>query len=199
MAKKHRQPAALRRYWATHSRKSRKHHYVSRHASGHRRHRVRNPFRLGGLTNQLMPAVIGAASALGADVILQKTPLSTYIPAMFTTGYLKYVPRAAAVFLAAWVAGKVKPAWRNEALAGGLAVVVYSLLKDVANGAGMALADYDDSPDYDSTRELGYMSPGTRVDAYLPGGQPQVLNSYMQNYPATDDGSQLNDFNTAEM
>lgn len=197
MAKK--QPAALRRYWATHSHKGRKHHkkhrYVTRRAHGHRRHRVRNPFSMGGITNKLMPAFIGAASALASDMLLQKTPIGTYIPASLTTGYLKYIPRAAAVFLTAWVIGKVKPSWRNEALAGGLAVVVYSLLKDLANGAGLSLADYDDVPDY---RDLGYMNPASGVQSYLPSGSPQ-LESYMQNYPGVDASAGMGDFNTAEM
>lgn len=215
---KRRQPAALRKYWASHSRKKRSSHrkisYRRRHANPHRRHRRRNPMGLGSVssvTNKIMPAFIGAASALGADFLLQKTPLGGMVPTMFTTGYLKYLPRAAAVFLAAFIVGKVKPQWRNEALAGGLSIVMYSLLKDVAAGAGVGLADYDDVPDYST---LGYMSPGSQLGAYMGDGRPPrlagfgyrppVLEEYMQNYPNSPSGGpigayMLNDYNTANL
>jgi hypothetical protein len=197
---KRRQPAALRKYWASHSHKRRsKKRYVARAANPRRRHRHRNPisFSASGLTNKLAPALIGAVSALGADLLLQKTPIGGYIPAAFSTGYLKYIPRALAVYAAAFVLGKVKPSWKNEALAGGLAVVAYSALKDVANNVGgMSLADYDDVPDYST---LGYMGPGAQV------------GSYMQNYPNLSvartpspvhgpiGAYMLNDYNTANL
>lgn len=152
--------------------------YKTRRASNpsrrHRRRRSNPGFKLGGrgmigkLSNRLAPAIIGGAGALATDLLFQKTPIGSYIPAMFTTGYAKYATRAAGVLLVGFAMGKVKPAWKNDVIAGGLAVVAYSLLKDLANSVGgMALADYGEGND------LSYMNPAS------------ALNSYMQNYPSS--------------
>lgn len=174
----------MAKHRAKHKRsKNRFHHRASGRRSHNRlrrtrRHRSHNPFSSRGLVSAVMPAAIGAAGAIGLDVLMAYLPL----PATLQTGWMNTLTRAAGAIGLGLVAGKVMgKSIGHEVAAGGLIVVAYSALKaTLAPTLGTSikglsgLADFGDyAPAYSG--QSGAMM-GQGMGAYM---QPR-LGAYMQ-------------------
>lgn len=148
-----------------------------------RRRRHSNPrFSLGGITNQLVPALYGAGGALVLDVALGYVPL----PAMLKTGYARHATRIVGALGIGWLAGKFL---RGKAAAvgqGALTVAMYGLLKDVVVQFAPA-AISSKLGEYEEITVNGYDDPAdtmSGVGAYLSAGAEEVdlggVGAYMQ-------------------
>lgn len=139
-----------------------------RHVSRRRRHS--NPrFSIGGITNQLIPAVYGAGGALVLDVALGYIPL----PPVLQSGYGRHAVRIVGALGIGWAAGKFLRGRGAAVGQGALTVAVYGLLKDVA---GKVLGNKVPglAGDYEEVDVSGYLSPAAGVSSYMEG-----LSSYM--------------------
>lgn len=132
-----------------------------------RRRRRHNPLSLGKFSvnsfmkQTLMPSAIGAAGALGLDMILSKLPL----PDSFKTSTMKPLVRIAGAVAMGMLAGAVTNRRMAEQLtAGAVTVVLYDTLKEfmVANvpAVAPALAGLGAAYDYDT---LGYAGAGSNA------------------------------------
>ena len=113
-----------------------------------------------------MPAAVGAAGAIGVNYVLARMP---FLPAMLTTGRMRYVTQAAAALLLASVAQKlrvVSPATANRMAEGALIVTGVDVIRDFAGQAGINLSG------------MGYYLPGYGASATpsINAGSPARLN-----------------------
>lgn len=145
-------------------------HKRRHHARRHRRHNPR--FSMAGFTSQLMNGSVGAAGAVGVNVVLGYLP----IPATLKTGLPSTALKLAGAVGLGWAAGKALGKHRGSQIAAGaITVTLYdlfnSLLKQYAPGV-KTLGEYD--------TVFGYIDPATVVDsgtgAYLPSG----MGAYLQ-------------------
>jgi hypothetical protein len=118
----------------------------------------RNPTGpMGFVTQNLVPASIGAGGALGLDVLLGfATP---FLPAMLTTGPMRPVLRIAGAIGLGMLATQVSGRKIGEQVAAGaITVTVYDILKGLVKQFAPTLAlGENDYP------VLGYYSPGIQV------------------------------------
>jgi hypothetical protein len=136
------------------------------------RKRRRNPiggrFSLRGFTNNtLMPSAIGAAGALGLDVLMGLLPL----PAAIKTGPMRPLTRIAGAVGIGMLAGMITNRRLGEQVAAGaVTVVMYDTLKSFVRQAVPTLPMAGLSEDYPS---MEYVSPAMMTDeslsAYVDG------------------------------
>lgn len=172
-----------------------RHH--NRFRARHHRRRAHNPFSTRNLTGQIVPALVGAAGAIGTDVAMAYA--APYLPAMLATGWGNLLARAGMAVGVGYLAGLATSKSTGHAvMAGGLIVVAYSGLKQalaptlgqyVQGLSGLAdFGDYRPAVAYsqESTAMSGggmgaYMArPG--MGAYMPRPMGR-LGAYMN--PAT--------------
>lgn len=153
------------------------------------RRRRRNPRGMGnllslrGLTSTLVPAVSGAAGALGLDVALSYIPL----PAALQTPLMRNVTRVVGALALGAGAGMIFSRRTGYMVAtGALTVAAYGALRDFVATNVPALQVSGISPpmynDYSDTR-IGYVSPSARLSAYMsPGAQVpgNTVGAYMR-------------------
>jgi hypothetical protein len=140
-------PAALRKYWATHRRKSNPHRRRKAHTS-HRRHRNpaprhyrvhhrrrRNPDFLGagrGMMGQAKQAfgvgLVGGLAGIANDLLYGYT--SGMLPAAVTAAPFSYLVRALGAVLVGVAGGKVMPGKGQTIMNGAMTVVLYSAIKE---------------------------------------------------------------------
>jgi hypothetical protein len=134
--------------------------HVAKHRSRARRH---NPIKgfagMGGLVNStIMPGFIGAAGALGLDLLLGIVPL----PVAVKTGPMKYLVKGAAAIAVGALGGMVLPrATAHKMAVGALTVTLHDFMKEqtVRLFPALPLGDVDG---------LGYYSPGYAAGSMLP-------------------------------
>jgi hypothetical protein len=122
-------------------RRHRKQKKVFTHNPKRRRFR-RNPrsIEAGFVKNTLMPAAIGAAGAVGADMLLQYVPLP---PQLRTGPFVPVLKIVAALLVGAAVGAVASREAGEEAAAGGVIVTLYGLAKGFGfSGAGAQMARY---------------------------------------------------------
>jgi hypothetical protein len=160
----------------------------------HRRHR--NPFGRQGneIMSMLVPAGIGAVSAVALDVIVAYLPL----PATVATGWgsiaVKAVGAVGLGFLAGMVAGK-----RNGVLvgAGALTVVGYDAVKAaLAPTLGTTIKGLSGLADFGDYTSMGaYMQSGQPLGAYMNPGSfvagPPALSAPAASHPAAQAANSL--------
>lgn len=197
-------PAALKRY---HARKRHRAGGASRRRS---RHRARNPFgsmklpSMGGfMSNNLVPAGIGAGGAILADISLAYLPL----PSFLQTGIGNTLAKVLAAIGVGFVVGKA--AGKNNghlATAGGLTIVAYSTLKSylaptlgtsVKGLSGLAdFADYRIGPEgaFGAYMRPGAVAPfSTGMGAYMsPGASTLSLSRAPSSLQAKQMGAYMN-------
>lgn len=117
-------PAALAHYWASHGRKT---NPSRRRRSSYRRNPI--GFDLQGfMSKEVGPAMIGAAGALGVDMLIGMMP--TIVPVQFQTGLMRKVAQLAGVLGMGALAGAVVGKRAAESItAGGVTVVLYDMVK----------------------------------------------------------------------
>jgi hypothetical protein len=171
MAKKHRKYRS----------KGHKHHARrarSRVSNPHRRRRrASNPLKLpsmGGLEQQLVPALIGGGGAIGVDVGLAY--LSPYLPGFLQSGWGRIAAQVLGAVGIGFIAGKVAGRETGKAaLAGALTITAYSALRQTlaptlgTSVKGLSgLADFSDySP---ASNWSGGYAVGSNLSAYMPAG-----------------------------
>ena len=121
----------------------------------HRRHRSRNPRRyharrrhrnpslsVSGITRQLMPAAVGAAGAIGVDLVYNYANQSGILPSAFTGNiYLAGLIKIGAALGVGFIAKKaVGPEKGNAVMLGGLTVVLYQLIQTALLQGGLSFA-----------------------------------------------------------
>lgn len=180
------------------SRRRRKHHGRAhhrrqsnrlrmRHRGHHRRRRghrrsVNNPLRLGGFSMQqdLVPALLGGAGAVGVDVGLAY--LSPYLPAMLQSGWGRLLAQVGAAVGVGYLAGKATNGRVGKAvMAGGLVVTAYSGLRQaLAPTLGQTVKGLSGLADFSDYRGVGaYMPQGAYMPRALPAGVGR-LGAYMR-------------------
>lgn len=142
--------------------RARRHSAMKTNPRVHRRRFRRNPRGLSinsFLKNTLIPGSVGAAGALGLDILLGFVPL----PAQLQTGMLKPVVRLAGALALGMIAGKVVNRSVGEQVAAGATIVVlYDVFKAFARTAMPTLPLSGMYPN------LEYYSPGQTVGEYYP-------------------------------
>jgi len=143
--------------------------HVPKHSSKRRKYR-RNPSRglgkfsvQGFAKNTLMPSAIGAAGALGLDVLIGFLPL----PPNLKTGPMRSVVRIAGAVALGIVAGMVvKKETAANIAAGAVTVTLYDVLKGAVQTAmpTLQLGETDIFTEYPS---LAYASAGETVGEYV--------------------------------
>lgn len=155
-----------------HHRRHRKHVARRHHVKHHRRHHARrareiNPLSTSGITALAVPAVIGAAGAIGVDVALAYLP----VPAALQTGYANLALKIAAAIGGGYLVGRFTSRRTGAAVAAGaLTVYGYDALKQIlSNTVGSSikgLSGLADFQDFSSVGVGAYMArPG--VGAYM--------------------------------
>jgi hypothetical protein len=172
--RKHKMSTKQRRYFGkrTHAKKRRRRtslvaaprrrHYMSNPHKRHKRYR-RNP-SIGGfrpmafMKDTLMPSAVGAAGALGLDMLLGFVPL----PAMLKTPAMRPIVRIAGAVGIGIIAGMVTNKRIGEQVgAGALTVVLYDTLKGFVTAQFPTLT-LGDLPNQYPTME--YLSPAPQVE-----------------------------------
>lgn len=157
-----------------------------RHNPIRSRRRRHNPLSLGhfslnGFMKQtLMPSAIGAAGALGLDMILAHLP----IPDALKTTTMKPVVRIAGAVALGMIAGAVTNRRTAEQMtAGAVTVILYDTIKSFmmtnVPAVAPALAGLGDAYDYET---LGYSGAGQGVGAYVDGGMGAYVDGGVGEY-----------------
>lgn len=139
----------------------------------HRRHRKHhakrhhNPRLLAGFTGQLMNGAIGAAGALGVNVVLGFLPL----PANLKTGMVGKAVKLVGAAGVGMLAGRFMGAARGQAIAqGAITVALYDVFSGFLKQAAPTI------PLLAGDDEFGYLDPATvisgdeEIGAFLPAG-----------------------------
>lgn len=134
-----------------------------------RRHRARrhNPgFSVRGIVNQLIPAAIGGAGAVGLNVALAFLP----VPETLKTGPLAIATKIGGAIGLGWLAGMAIGRENGRLVTlGALTVVAYDVIRQFAAQAMPTLpglADYEDMrlSAYQRPDGLGYVNPASIVN-----------------------------------
>lgn len=132
----------------------------------HRRRRYRsNPMRLGNVgsftKHTLMPSVVGAAGALGVDVILGFLP----IPVQFKTGPMRAIVKIAGAVGVGMLAGNfMKRETAHQIAAGAITVTLYDVMKGYLQQAMPTLPLSEADAMYEDYPNLSYAGAGQTVD-----------------------------------
>lgn len=170
-------------------------HYKHRHRARasnphrrHRRHRTRsiNPLKLAGfsLQHDLMPALIGAAGAVGVDVTLAY--VAPFLPAFLQSGWGRLLAQTAAAVGVGYAVGMaVDKRTGSAVMAGGLVVTAYSGLRQVLaptlGGTVKGLSGLADFADYQrSGWEGGSLTQAPALSAYMQQGAYMPQGAYMR-------------------
>lgn len=156
------------------------------YARRHNPRRRRNPrFNVGGIlkhvTNSAMPAAAGAVGMLGVDIALGY--VSSYLPAMLTTGMAKQAVRAVVGPIAVgFIASKVLGAERgSKAAVGAMSVALYDLAKSLATQFAPSLTtSLGEFPEY-SMMANDPASVLSGMGAYMAPAMPAPqMGAYME-------------------
>lgn len=143
-----------------------------------RRRFRRNPrsIEAGFLNNTLMPAAIGAAGAIGTDMLIGYLP----IPPQFKQGLMLPVLKIAGALLVGMAVGAVSNREAGEeAAAGGVIVTLYSMAKGFSiSASGGGMNRYAPMRRYAPMKGIGYMPPGAMM---RPGGGGNMRGLGYQN------------------
>lgn len=131
----------------------------------HRRRYKPNPMRLGSMASftrhTLMPSVVGAAGALGVDVILGFLP----IPVQFKTGPMRSIVKiAGAVGIGMLASNFMKRETAHQIAAGAITVTLYDVMKDYLRQAMPTLPLSEADVMYEEYPNLSYAGAGQTVD-----------------------------------
>lgn len=146
----------------------------------HRRRRYRpNPMRMGSVAgftkHTLMPSVVGAAGALGIDVILGFLP----IPPQFKTGHMRAIVKiAGAVGVGILASNFMKRETAHQIAAGAITVTLYDVMKGYLRQAVPTLPLSEADVMYEEYPNLSYAGAGHTID-----GMDQYVSSM-----STEDG-----------
>lgn len=143
--------------------KSGRHRNPVRALKHHRRYR-RNPSMRGGMQgfmkHTLMPSAMGAAGALGIDVILGFLP----IPVQFKTGPMRALVKiAGAVGIGMVAQNFVKKETANQFVAGAITVTLYDVFKGYLQTAMPTVALSEAEHIMQEYPSLGYANPALNV------------------------------------
>lgn len=152
---------------------------VSRSRKRYRRNPIGGGFKpMTFVTQTLMPSAIGAAGALGLDIVMGFLPL----PATLKTGPMRPLIRIAGAVGIGMIAGMVTNKRMGEQVgAGALTVVLYDTLKGFVAKTMPTLTLGDIENDYPS---IEYLSPAPQVDnmsAYV-GTDYSPVGEYVEGY-----------------
>lgn len=151
-----------------------------------RRSRVSNPLKLAGfsLKQDLMPALIGGAGAVGVDVALAYA--APYLPAFLQSGWGRLLAQTAAAVGVGMIASKaIDKRTGSAVMAGGLVVTAYSGLRQVLaptlGGSVKGLSGLADFADYQrSGWEGGSLTQAPALSAYMQQGAYMPQGAYMR-------------------
>lgn len=185
--KKRRRSRVKNRHRRHHARRASNPHRAHRSRRGHRR-RVSNPFNLGGfsLKQDLIPALIGGAGAVGVDVALAYT--SGFLPAFLQSGWGRLAAQTGAAVLVGLAAGAALGKRTGAAVtAGGLVVTAYSGLRQVlAPTLGQSIKGLSGLADFSDYSRSGWdgaaLTQAPQLSAYMPQGaymRSPRLGAYM--------------------
>lgn len=135
---------------------------------------------MGGLGNQLVPAAIGGAGAIGVDIGLAY--LSPYLPAFLQSGWGRIGAQVLASVGIGFAAGKMVDRQTGQAaLVGALTITAYSALRQVLAptlGASVkGLSGLADFSDFTPTSWSGGYAVGANMGAYMKPGMGAYLTS----------------------
>ncbi len=144
------------------------HHAVAAPARHKRRARRHNPIALNKPLAMLMPALYGAGGALVINAAMNYLP----IPAMLTTGKIRYATKFGLAMLLGTFGKRLLGAKAQQMAEGALIVTMTEALKDIVGGAtGLQLGD-SDGISYISPAQLSaYTDGGSNFAAYLNGDE----------------------------
>ncbi len=149
-----------------HHRKAR-HHAVSAPVRHHRRRRS-NPISLHKPLAMLMPALYGAGGALVINAAMNYLPL----PAMLTTGKVRYATKFGLAMLLGTFGKKLLGAKAHQMAEGAMIVTMTEALKDIVGGAtGLQLGDSDGISYISPAQLAAYTDGGSNFAAYLNGDE----------------------------
>jgi hypothetical protein len=153
-----------------------------------RRRRRRNPIGvrgfMGALTAPLMPAVVGAAGAIGNEVAFRFIPL----PANLKTGMIGTLSRAVvAVGLGMALDRVMGRKMASQMTAGALTVLAYGQLKGILATAAPQLIN-----EYISDDDMGYYGAGTVLNQ-IPDSLRDVPNSLSEEYDFSGVGEYISE------
>ena len=120
------------------------------------------------LNQDLVPAGIGAAGALGLDVALSY--VRPYIPDTFTGPIFDPIVKIGGAIAIGYIAGMAGGRrFGDQVLAGAITVTLYDLLKGFARDAGI-VSEYVGVGQYAFDHRLGWTSPAEQVGEYVGVG-----------------------------
>lgn len=159
--KRRRKTKSLARVTA-HARVRRKHNPIRVHR---KRRYHRNPMRTGSMSSftrhTLMPSVVGAAGALGVDVILGFLP----IPVQFKTGPMRAIVKIAGAVGIGMLASKfMKRETAHQIAAGAITVTLYDVMKGYLQQAMPTLPLSEADVMFEEYPNLSYAGAGQTVD-----------------------------------
>lgn len=147
-----------------------------------RRHYRRNPIKMGGMgglvSDNLIPAAVGATGALALDILYGIIPL----PENIKMGNLRHAVKGAAAIGMGMLAGMVVNKSMAKSLTNGaLTVVLHQAMAELTQKflPNLTLGEYGEIND------LGYTSYAQGADGmgyYLPSGMPEAEASAMNEY-----------------
>lgn len=140
---------------------------VHRNPHRRRRHHMRNPFSVRGLTHTLMPAAIGAGGAIALDVVYAYA--SPYLPASMQTGLVSSLVKLAGAIGLGVGARKFLGREKGNAVAlGALTVTGYGVLKPLIAQFAPTVKGLSGYADYVNYPAAG----GQGISGYMPGTVP---------------------------
>lgn len=142
------------------------HHAVATTARRRRRHH--NPISMHKPLAMLMPALYGAGGALVINAAMNYLPL----PAMLTTGRVRYATKFGLALLIGTFGKKVLGAKAQAMAEGAMIVTMAEALKDIVGGAtGLQLGDSDGISYISPAQLAAYTDGGSNFAAYLNGDE----------------------------
>lgn len=143
------------------------HHAVAA-APRRRRARRHNPISLNKPLAMLMPALYGAGGALAINAAMNYLP----IPAMLTTGKIRYATKFGLALLLGTFGKKLLGAKAEKMAEGAMIVTMAEAMKDIVGGAtGLQLGDSDGISYISPAQLAAYTDGGSQFAAYLNGDE----------------------------
>ena len=168
-------------------RKTRRKTAVSAPAS--RRRRRSNPISLNKPLAMLMPALYGAGGALAVNAVMNYVPL----PAMLTTGRMRYITKIGLAVLIGTFGKKLLGAKAQAMAEGAMIVTMTEAMKDIVGGAtGLQLGDSDGISYISPAQLAAYTDDGSQFAAYL--GADESGNDFDSGVNLTPQGAAAFDY-----
>ena len=153
------------------------------------RRRRRNPITLNKPLAMLMPALYGAGGALAVNAVMNYIPL----PAMLTTGRMRYVTKIGLAVLMGTFGKKLLGAKAQVMAEGALIVTMTEAMKDIVGGAtGLQLGDSDGISYISPAQLAAYTDETTQFNAYL--GADESSNDFDSGSNLTPQGAPAFDY-----